>query len=56
MNCIDKKMTEFLNDEKSGARNDKEFCTEEKVHYFNYMKEHFKNEYENIIRIDENSY
>ena len=56
LSCIDKRMTEFITDAGSQARKEDEFCKEEKKDFFNYMKDHNKTEYENIIRVEQNNY
>lgn len=56
MQCVSGKMEEFFQNKDSNVSKETEWCKDEKMQYYNYMKEHFKHEYENIIRIETNNY
>jgi hypothetical protein len=49
-------MSEFLADPDRATKKKSEFCRDERLAYFNYMKDHAKVEYENIMRIEANNY
>lgn len=52
LTCLDNKLSEFLQT-KTNQTNE-EWCASEKNEYFNYLKDNFKTEYENIIRLESN--
>lgn len=54
--CITKKVDEFVKEEGSADSTQKEFCGNEKQTYFNYMRDNFKTEFENLIRMEGNNY
>jgi hypothetical protein len=54
--CAAKSIDSFIKDENSVVRNETEFCKEEKQNYFDYMRTHFKTEFENLIRLEGNNY
>ena len=58
LGCVNKKMTEFLQDKEgtSEVRKETEWCLEEKRAYFNYMKGNLRTEYDNILRLEGNNY
>lgn len=55
--CVDTQLKEFLKTtSKDGNGYAKEWCTAEKGEYFNYMSANFKTEYENILRLEGNTF
>ena len=55
--CIDEKMTAYLTNPAARAETKEvEFCAQEKDAYFSYMKANFAHQYENILRVEANTY
>jgi len=55
--CVDEKMTAYLTNAAARSENkDTEFCPKEKDAYFTYMKANFAHQYENILRVEANTY
>ena len=50
-------MTAYLTNAAARSENkDTEFCPKEKDAYFTYMKANFAHQYENILRVEANTY
>ena len=57
LKCVDAKMTEYLNNPAARADNkETEFCATEKDAYFAFMKSNFNHQYQNILRVEANTY
>jgi len=57
LQCVDAKMTEYLTNPAVRADNkEAEFCATEKVAYFAFMKTNFNHQYQNILRVEANTY
>jgi hypothetical protein len=55
--CVDEKMSAYLTNPQARSENkDSEFCPQEKNAYFTYMKANFAHQYENILRVEANTY
>lgn len=55
--CVDAKMKEYLSNAAVRAENkETEFCAAEKDAYFAYMKVNFAHQYNNILRVEANTY
>ena len=54
--CIDEKMTAYLKNPSARDSKETEFCATEKDAYFAYMKANFAHQYENILRVEANTY
>ena len=56
--CVDVKLKEFLaTPAKDGnTKYSTEWCTAEKGEYFGFMSKHFKTEYDNILRLENNNF
>jgi len=51
--CLTKRVDKYV-EEKSNA-DTQEYCLEEKTNFYNYYKDQFRTEYENLIRIEANN-
>jgi len=51
--CVDKEMSAYLSGANKGVT---EFCTDQKNAYFSHMKDHFPHQFNNIIRVESNTY
>ena len=57
LKCVDKQMTEYLRSPSLRADGSiKEFCAPEKQAYMDTMKANFPYQYENLVRVDANTY
>ena len=57
LKCVDKEMGEYLKSPTLRADGSiKEFCAPEKATYMNTMKAVFPHQYENLVRVDANTY
>lgn len=52
--CLDNQLSDFLSKKENEAQG--EWCADEKRKYYNHMKDNYKTEYENIIRLESNNY
>ena len=61
LRCVNNQMKEFLekpaeNAASASADYAKEWCSTEKKSYFSHMSAHFKTEYENLLRLENQNY
>ena len=57
LKCVDEKMTAYLGSaELRAEKKDDEFCATEKDAYYAYMKVNFLHQYNNILRVEANTY
>ena len=57
LKCVDGKMKEYLANPAVRSENkETEFCATEKDAYFAYMKVNFAHQYNNILRVEANTY
>lgn len=57
LKCVDEKMTAYLTSSAARAENkETEFCATEKDAYYGYMKVNFASQYNNILRVEANTY
>lgn len=57
LKCIDLQMTEYMNNPQLRASGTiKEFCFAEKQAYMDTMKANFPHQYDNLVRVDANTY
>ncbi len=54
--CIQKQLADFTAKKGPVELENREWCKTEKDAYFNYLREHFKVEYENLLRLETQNY
>ena len=55
LKCVDAQMKEYLNNPAVRGTTT-EFCAEEKDAYFSAMKKNFPHQYQNVLRVEANTY
>ena len=57
LQCVDKTMTEYLsNAQLRRDSKEAEFCVPEKQEYLSAMKTNFPRQFDNLVRVDANTY
>ncbi len=57
MNCVDKSLTKYISESKTNKNESTaEWCKEEKHAYLEHMKEHYKDQYDNILRLESQNF
>ena len=54
--CVTKMLSEFTSKKGPVQLENNEWCKTEKDAYFNYLAEHFRVEYENLLRLESQNY